>query len=87
MQVEGKNIVVTGGASGIGKALVERFAQEGAQVVVADQGQDKAQAVADAIGGLAVGCDVTVEQQVQDLVAKAQDQLGVIDLFCSNAGV
>ena len=87
MQVEGKNIVVTGGASGIGKALAERFTQEGAQVIVADRSQDKAQAVADAIGGLAVGCDVTVEQQVQDLVAKAQDQLGAIDLFCSNAGV
>lgn len=87
MQVEGKNIVVTGGASGIGKALVERFAQEGAQVVVADRSRDKAQAVADAIDGLAVGCDVTVEQQIQDLVAKAQDHLGVIDLFCSNAGV
>ena len=81
MQVEGKNIVVTGGASGIGKALVERFAQEGAQVIVADRSRDKAQAVADAIGGLAVGCDVTAEQQVQNLVAKAQDQLGAIDLF------
>jgi NAD(P)-dependent dehydrogenase (short-subunit alcohol dehydrogenase family) len=83
-------VVVTGGASGIGRALARRFADEGARgVVVADLDGAGAEAVARAIGDRALGvaCDVADESQVADLVARARDAFGPVDLFCANAGV
>jgi NAD(P)-dependent dehydrogenase (short-subunit alcohol dehydrogenase family) len=88
MNLSDKVVVVTGGASGIGRALARRFAEEGARgVIVADLDGDGAQDVADEIGGLGVTCDVAVEAQVTDLVARAASAFGPIDLFCANAGV
>jgi NAD(P)-dependent dehydrogenase (short-subunit alcohol dehydrogenase family) len=88
MNLSDKVVVVTGGASGIGRALARRFADEGARgVVVADVDGDGAQAVADEIGGLGVACDVAVESQVVELVARAASAFGPVDLFCANAGV
>jgi NAD(P)-dependent dehydrogenase (short-subunit alcohol dehydrogenase family) len=88
MNLSDKVVVVTGGASGIGQALARRFADEGARgVVVADVDGDGAQDVADEIGGLGVACDVAVEAQVADLVARAASAFGPVDLFCANAGV
>ena len=88
MKVEGKVAIVTGAASGIGRALARRFAREGARgVVVADVRTGPLQAVADEIGGLAVPCDATDEQAVQALAAAAEERFGPIDVFCSNAGV
>lgn len=87
MDVNGKTVIVTGSARGIGKALVQRFAKEGARVVVSDLEEVAAQQVADPIGGLAVACDVTKESDVQNLVARCEAHFGPVDLFCSNAGV
>lgn len=87
MELSGRVAVVTGGAQGIGLALCERFAREGAQLVVADLDGERAQAVAARLGGLGLRCDVGVELQVQSLVATATERYGRIDLFCSNAGV
>jgi NAD(P)-dependent dehydrogenase (short-subunit alcohol dehydrogenase family) len=88
MNLSDKVVVVTGGASGIGRALARRFADEGARgVVVADLDGDGAQEVADEIGGLGVACDVAVEAQVTELVARAASAFGPVDLFCANAGV
>jgi NAD(P)-dependent dehydrogenase (short-subunit alcohol dehydrogenase family) len=88
MELSDKVVVVTGGASGIGRALAKRFAAEGARgVVVADLDGAGAQAVAEEIGGLGVATDVGDEQQVVDLIREAQDALGPIDLFAANAGV
>ena len=90
MELTDRVAVVTGGASGIGRALAWRLAEEGARgVVVADLDEPGAQAVADGIGAraLAVGCDVSDEHQVVDLVARAEDAFGPVDLFCANAGV
>lgn len=88
MHLQDKVIVVTGGASGIGRALCRRFAREGARgIVVADRNSDAAQHVANEIGGLAIAVDVAVESQVQSLVKATHDALGPIDLFCSNAGI
>ena len=88
MKIEGKAAVVTGAASGIGRALARRFAREGARgVAVADLRSGPLQAVADEIGGLAVACDATDERAVQSLVAAAEKRFGPIDVFCSNAGV
>ncbi len=88
MQIQNKVVVVTGGGSGIGRALCRRFAQEGARgIVVADLNGDSARQVADEIGGLAIEVDVAIESQVRQLVEQASDAFGPIDLFCSNAGI
>jgi NAD(P)-dependent dehydrogenase (short-subunit alcohol dehydrogenase family) len=88
MQLEGKHVVVTGGASGIGRALARRFSAEGARgIVVADRDEGGAKSVAAEFGGLAMGTDVADESQVQELVARAEREYGPIDLFCSNAGI
>jgi NAD(P)-dependent dehydrogenase (short-subunit alcohol dehydrogenase family) len=88
MQVAGKNVVVTGGANGIGRALSRRFAREGAgSVVVADLNGAQARQVADEIGGFAFEVDVSREGDVQRLVEETLQRCGTIDLFCSNAGV
>lgn len=88
MEIAGKIIVVTGGASGIGRALCQRFAQEGAKaIVVADLNEEGARAVAQEIKGIAVGCDVSREEDVVDLVESTEERVGPIDLFCSNAGI
>src|SRR5262245_39597424 len=90
MQLDGKVVVVTGGANGIGRALCRRFAQEGARaVVVADVDADGAAAVANELGdtAVAVATDVGVEADVVHLVERATQAFGPIDLFCANAGI
>ncbi len=88
MRVKNKTVVVTGGGSGIGRALCQAFAAEGARgVVVSDIDGDRAAQVAADIGGLAVAADVAVEADVQRLVAEARAAYGAIDLFCCNAGI
>ena len=88
MDIKNKVVIVTGGASGIGKALCERFAQEGARgVVVADLDEAGAQTVATAIGGLALRVDVSSETEMQQLVQTATERFGQVDVFCSNAGI
>lgn len=88
MELKDQVIVVTGGANGIGRALCRRFAAEQPRgIVVADIDGEKAHAVADEVGGLAVVCDVTLEEDVIRLVDEVQKAFGSIDLFCSNAGV
>ena len=88
MEIAGKIIVVTGGASGIGRALCQRFAREGAKaVVVADLNEEGAKTVAREIKGIAVPCDVSREEDVVQLIESTEERVGPIDLFCSNAGI
>jgi NAD(P)-dependent dehydrogenase (short-subunit alcohol dehydrogenase family) len=88
MQVRDKVVLVTGGASGIGKALARRFAREGARgIVVADLNEKGAKAVADEIGGLGRKCDVSVEADIRHAVEIAEKHYGPVDLLCSNAGI
>jgi NAD(P)-dependent dehydrogenase (short-subunit alcohol dehydrogenase family) len=88
MELADKVVVVTGGAHGIGRALCERFAREGARgVCVADLDEPAGRAVAESIGGLFVRCDVRDEAQIQTLIAATEQRFGPIDLFCSNAGI
>src|SRR5258707_8563808 len=88
VDVTNRVVVVTGGARGIGRARARKFADEGAEAVgVADIDGDSAWAVAREIGGMAIKCDVSREDEVADLVDKAQTAHGRIDLYCSNAGI
>jgi NAD(P)-dependent dehydrogenase (short-subunit alcohol dehydrogenase family) len=88
MTLQDKVVVVTGGGHGIGRALCERFSAEGARcVVVADIDAPAAEVVAKSTGGLAVPTDVASEHAIQALVQKTRDEVGPIDLFCSNAGI
>jgi NAD(P)-dependent dehydrogenase (short-subunit alcohol dehydrogenase family) len=90
MEIKDRVVIVTGGASGIGKALCERFAHEGARaVVVADLDAQLAERVATAIGeqALSFGVDVRNEPQMQALVDTVTERFGRVDVFCSNAGV
>ncbi len=88
MKISGKIVVVTGGAEGIGRALCECFMRAGAKaIVVADSNLQGAQLVAARIGGQAIHCDVASEDDIVDLVARTEADIGPIDLFCSNAGI
>ncbi|WP_419854375.1 SDR family oxidoreductase [Candidatus Poriferisodalis sp.] len=87
MELARRVAVVTGGASGIGEALVERFHAEGARaLVVVDRDEVGAQAVAERVGGTAVGLDVTDEEAIKTVVADTVAAHGALDVFVSNAG-
>ena len=87
MELAGSHVVVTGGGSGLGRALCRRFAREGASVVVADIDAPSAERVAGEIKGLAVRADVGLEADVKHLVEEATGAHGPIDIFVSNAGI
>jgi NAD(P)-dependent dehydrogenase (short-subunit alcohol dehydrogenase family) len=88
MQLRDRVCVVTGGASGIGRALAGRFAAEAARaVVVVDRDADGASAAAAAAGGLAMVADVAREDDVLRVIDETEARCGPIDLFCSNAGI
>ncbi|HET6969864.1 MAG TPA: SDR family oxidoreductase [Phenylobacterium sp.] len=88
MELKGKVIVVTGAASGIGRALALRFAAEGAKAVVcADRDEAGAKATAAGIGGHAFRVDVSKEAEIEGLIDTVERDIGPIDLFCSNAGI
>jgi len=87
MEIAGACVVVTGGASGIGRALAERFAVEGARgIVVADLNEEWAVKAAERVGGLGIGCDVADPGGIAMTVAAAEQRFGPVDVFCSNAG-
>ena len=80
--------VVTGGASGIGRALARRFAADGARaVVVVDRDAKGAEAVAESVGGVAMQADVGREADIRRVIDDVETRCGPIDLFCSNAGI
>lgn len=88
MELKDKIIVVTGAASGIGRALCLAFAAQGANsIVCVDRDAKGAQAIAFEINGVAIVADVAKEAEIAQMIAKVEVEIGPIDLFCSNAGI
>ena len=91
MRLLGKVAVVTGAASGIGKAIARAYQREGAKVVIADLNQAGAEAAAAELAGkddaIGIAMDVTSETEVEAGMAKAVSSFGAIDVLVSNAGV
>lgn len=92
MRFEEKSVIVTGGASGIGRAIAEQFAQEGATVVVADINRESTQDTVEAIsarGGraLPVNVDVSNPKSVQEMVDTTVDANGRLDVIVNSAAV
>jgi meso-butanediol dehydrogenase/(S,S)-butanediol dehydrogenase/diacetyl reductase len=81
--LDGRVALVTGGASGIGRGIVEALAREGADVVIADLDGEHAKSVASEVGGRGTRVDVTDERSVAHLV----EEVGAIDILVNNAGV
>ncbi|WP_150309114.1 3-oxoacyl-ACP reductase [Planctomonas psychrotolerans] len=86
-RLAGKVAVITGGASGIGLATAQRFAAEGATVVIGDVDETTGRAAAQSVDGLFVRVDVTDEEQVDALFAAANDTYGSVDIAFNNAGI
>lgn len=88
MRLSEKTCVVTGGASGIGEAIVRRFADEGAPVLIADLNEAAAEALADELGDsvIAMRCDVRSTEDAAAAAATALDAWGRVDVLVNNAG-
>jgi NAD(P)-dependent dehydrogenase (short-subunit alcohol dehydrogenase family) len=88
MELKDRIIVITGAASGIGRALAVRFKAEGAKLIVcADRDEKGVRATAEMVGGVAFTVDVSREADIQTLIETVENDHGPIDLFCSNAGI
>ncbi len=89
MKLSGRVAVVTGGARGIGRAIVERYASEGLQVAVADVRLGEAENVARAVGrqAFAVELDVSRQESIDAMVDRVVDEAGQIDVLVNSAGI
>jgi NAD(P)-dependent dehydrogenase (short-subunit alcohol dehydrogenase family) len=86
-RLEGKVAVITGAGSGMGKAMAELFAAQGAKLVLADiSGQQDAVAARVGNGAIGIRCDVSDEDDVQAMIAQAETSFGRLDVLCNNAG-
>lgn len=86
-RLAGRKIIITGGASGIGRATARLFRQEGASVAILDRSDNAAKAVADEIGAVAFGCDVSDPASVSAAVTAAAAAMGGLDGVVNAAGI
>lgn len=87
MELQGKNVVVTGGSQGIGEHMARDFAAKGANVLVVARSEDKLAVVADKVGGQYLVADLGTADGVDGLVDACVDKLGHIDVWVNNAGL
>ena len=87
MNFKDRVVLITGGGRGIGAASAERFAQDGARVVVSDMDLEPAEEVAKPIRGLALACDVTDREEVDAMVDRIVGELGRLDVLVCCAGI
>lgn len=87
MKLTGKVALVTGGSRGIGKAIAELFANEGASVVITAKDQSRLQKTSKDLKVLAAPADIRNETEVQDVVNKTIEKFGRLDILVNNAGV
>lgn len=87
MRLEGKVAVITGGASGIGRESARRFAEEGANVVVADLDEKAGKDAVSEIGGIYIHADVTSPDDVERMYDEAAERFGGLDILFNNAGI
>lgn len=85
-RLQGKAIIITGGASGIGEAAVRIFTREGARVLLADIREEEGKAIANDCGALFQKADVSCEAEMQKLIETAVDRFGRLDGLYNNAG-
>lgn len=89
--LQGKTSIITGGAGGLGRAMVAAYAAAGANVVVASRNQEKIEAEAAGIrdkgqSAIAIAADITDSEQVEHLVSKTVETFGALDVMVNNAG-
>lgn len=90
-ELEGKVVIVTGGAGGIGSRIARAFGQAGAKVVIASRSMDKLAGIAEELNSkgqscLAIACDVTDPEQVEQMMADTVEKFGGLDVLVNNAG-
>lgn len=89
--LEGKNAIITGASSGIGRATAKKFAQEGANVALVSRSEDKLREVAEnfdeEVQTAVIPTDIRKEDEVKEMVKKAVDSLGTLDIVVNNAGI
>ena len=89
--LEGKTAIITGGAGGLGRSMVEAYADAGANVVIASRSRDKIEAEAAKINAkgqraIAIAVDITDEEQVHAMVSETVETFGALDIMVNNAG-
>ncbi|AVX92133.1 3-hydroxyacyl-CoA dehydrogenase (plasmid) [Pseudomonas koreensis] len=87
MNVKGSAVLVTGGASGLGEATCRHFAEKGALVTVLDINYQRAQEIANSIGGLAIACDVTSSESVSSAIDQSESKHGGARVLVNCAGI
>jgi NAD(P)-dependent dehydrogenase (short-subunit alcohol dehydrogenase family) len=87
MRVAGRTVIVTGGAQGLGAALVREAHNRGARVGVIDVAIDAARTIASEVGGAAAYADVAVEAELAAAIKEIEAAVGPVDVFISNAGI
>ncbi len=87
LKLNGKTVIVTGAAKGIGRGIAERFAEAGANVVIADIDETAGAAAAEQVGAEFVRTDMRAEADLKNLVAKTMERFGGADILVNNAGI
>ena len=87
MKLERKTALVTGGARGIGAGICRKLAEHGARVMVADVQLEGAQETAEGIGGVAVQVDLSTKEGAEQVIERANEEFGELDVLVNNAGI